>query len=517
MARPIHVTLSPSGAHLPPIKSIILEVGHHANSDEIPRYAAANTTVGMTMTRNSGASDQVGEGEVATAHQHQPPRSTTTSYSANVSNNTYVLTQMAAPSRPAYYPSQPPSYQHVSMAQSQSSSQRMVYPRLGSVATSSYSTGHSLGYGPRPLITSPPGGSSYSRMSSPYGNTVTGQGLDPSYHRPQYHPQQVQPQSQQHQLSVTSTPQYRNQYQASPYSSYMQSPHQPHQHHQYGQQSSTIGGGNGYPSSHSLRRPTSPSMIAPAPPTITPRPYYDNQSPTGPYHNPYGVHSSSAGIGSGLGGYQGGSTYQAQLHPALARKSMDAPPSRPGGSYIMPSGPLPDSTSMLRSCANCGTRETPSWRRCGPEQTILCNACGLYYNEHKRHRQFRVNADGRTRAVRSPKFKLIEGDRCPECTVRGGEISGAGSGACGTCQYIRQQRHSPPADHSPSASSSSPLSSVRDGDSDGESASTGGPTGIPPSPSTMGPSSLPPSDTPVTFNPNTAADRIPRSDSVVGQ
>lgn len=59
--------------------------------------------------------------------------------------------------------------------------------------------------------------------------------------------------------------------------------------------------------------------------------------------------------------------------------------------------------SQVRRCANCQTAETPSWRRCGPEQIILCNACGLYFIEHGHHRAFRIGIDGKTRALRRRK------------------------------------------------------------------------------------------------------------------
>ena len=32
-------------------------------------------------------------------------------------------------------------------------------------------------------------------------------------------------------------------------------------------------------------------------------------------------------------------------------------------------------SQMLLQCEECGTTETPTWRRWGP--TLLCNACGL--------------------------------------------------------------------------------------------------------------------------------------------
>ncbi|OMJ09972.1 Transcription factor elt-1, partial [Smittium culicis] len=37
------------------------------------------------------------------------------------------------------------------------------------------------------------------------------------------------------------------------------------------------------------------------------------------------------------------------------------------------------------TCANCNTNKTPLWRRCGPDM-LLCNACGLYYRLHNKHR-----------------------------------------------------------------------------------------------------------------------------------
>lgn len=47
-----------------------------------------------------------------------------------------------------------------------------------------------------------------------------------------------------------------------------------------------------------------------------------------------------------------------------------------------------------RKCANCSAVATPLWRRsmCGRS---LCNACGLYYKNHRTHRPLRQgSADG---------------------------------------------------------------------------------------------------------------------------
>lgn len=41
-------------------------------------------------------------------------------------------------------------------------------------------------------------------------------------------------------------------------------------------------------------------------------------------------------------------------------------------------------------CSNCGTNDTPLWRRC-PKNTVLCNACGLYLKLHGENRPLSMN------------------------------------------------------------------------------------------------------------------------------
>lgn len=59
---------------------------------------------------------------------------------------------------------------------------------------------------------------------------------------------------------------------------------------------------------------------------------------------------------------------------------------------------LRDESFRRRSCHNCGTFNTPSWRRCPETGQFLCNACGLYRRLHNRKRIFRKTHDGGTRA-----------------------------------------------------------------------------------------------------------------------
>ncbi|KAF9764716.1 GATA type zinc finger protein asd-4 [Nosema granulosis] len=43
-------------------------------------------------------------------------------------------------------------------------------------------------------------------------------------------------------------------------------------------------------------------------------------------------------------------------------------------------------------CSNCNTTVTPLWRR-GVDGSYLCNACGLYYKIHKKHRPTELKTD----------------------------------------------------------------------------------------------------------------------------
>lgn len=56
--------------------------------------------------------------------------------------------------------------------------------------------------------------------------------------------------------------------------------------------------------------------------------------------------------------------------------------------------------TAAKHCANCGSTQTPSWRRCPRGKDLLCNACGLYAKLHHRPRPFRVAEDGSIRVMR---------------------------------------------------------------------------------------------------------------------
>ncbi|KNC52737.1 uncharacterized protein AMSG_08615 [Thecamonas trahens ATCC 50062] len=61
------------------------------------------------------------------------------------------------------------------------------------------------------------------------------------------------------------------------------------------------------------------------------------------------------------------------------------------------------------TCANCGTSDTPLWRK-GPTDKKLCNACGLHWKSHGRHRDPNAKTPRRSSGKpRQPKKKKKKG------------------------------------------------------------------------------------------------------------
>lgn len=55
--------------------------------------------------------------------------------------------------------------------------------------------------------------------------------------------------------------------------------------------------------------------------------------------------------------------------------------------------PQPEVVAIKR-CENCGTTSTPLWRKDRHVNMLLCNACGIYYKNHGRHRPVELAAAG---------------------------------------------------------------------------------------------------------------------------
>ncbi|KAJ3358413.1 hypothetical protein GGF32_000433 [Allomyces javanicus] len=59
------------------------------------------------------------------------------------------------------------------------------------------------------------------------------------------------------------------------------------------------------------------------------------------------------------------------------------------------------STDENPVCAHCGITKTPLWRR-GDNDEMLCNACGLYYRQHKRARPRALHATSAAKLASAP-------------------------------------------------------------------------------------------------------------------
>ncbi|CAG8620324.1 1045_t:CDS:2 [Ambispora gerdemannii] len=65
----------------------------------------------------------------------------------------------------------------------------------------------------------------------------------------------------------------------------------------------------------------------------------------------------------------------------------------------------------LLRCANCGTRDTPAWRRDLQGVALLCNACGIYLRLHNRHRPFQIDPDGEIHISKDQSNKCAESQK----------------------------------------------------------------------------------------------------------
>lgn len=85
------------------------------------------------------------------------------------------------------------------------------------------------------------------------------------------------------------------------------------------------------------------------------------------------------------------------------------------------------------TCANCGTTETPLWRR-GPNDQVLCNACGLYIKARNIHRPITLK--------RSPLTKVVSvKGRMGSCPGDGRCNGTGGSQSCSRCpSFINNSR-----------------------------------------------------------------------------
>lgn len=92
--------------------------------------------------------------------------------------------------------------------------------------------------------------------------------------------------------------------------------------------------------------------------------------------------------------------------------------------------PTVSNASINRQCANCGARNTPTWRRCPEGKLLLCNACGLYIKNHKIHRKVVKAPDGQLRVTRAAGHKESSAVKRRHSSSNGGGGDSV-SDACG--------------------------------------------------------------------------------------
>ena len=95
--------------------------------------------------------------------------------------------------------------------------------------------------------------------------------------------------------------------------------------------------------------------------------------------------------------------------------------------------------SRARTCTNCHLSHSPSWRR-GLAGELLCNACGLYLKMHKSRRPHAFNYSRLRRTRRIP----LENVRCQNCSTSDTPMWRRGSNQeplCNACGlYYRQHK-----------------------------------------------------------------------------
>lgn len=83
-----------------------------------------------------------------------------------------------------------------------------------------------------------------------------------------------------------------------------------------------------------------------------------------------------------------------------------------------------------QQCSNCGTTNTPLWRR-APDGTLICNACGLYLRSNNTHRPVNLKRPPNTIVVTSLEEGSCKGDG--RCNGTGG------SAACKGCPALNNR------------------------------------------------------------------------------
>lgn len=123
---------------------------------------------------------------------------------------------------------------------------------------------------------------------------------------------------------------------------------------------------------------------------------YAHSQPTAYYNSPQQQFSSQATSAS-LSYATSPSSYYGSSQQQFNSQATSTTLSYDGSQHLT----MPATTG--KHCANCGTNDSPTWRRHKSTQSHVCNACGLYYGLHKKNREFTVNARGQKVVKRQPR------------------------------------------------------------------------------------------------------------------
>ncbi|KAI9342305.1 hypothetical protein BDR26DRAFT_801917 [Obelidium mucronatum] len=82
------------------------------------------------------------------------------------------------------------------------------------------------------------------------------------------------------------------------------------------------------------------------------------------------------------------------------------------------SNPAPSFQQQHTSkCSNCSVTKTPVWRRDGTNGAVLCNACGLYFKMHKKHRPLGLKKGAKDDKTDILSIEEDDEQKCFQCGI----------------------------------------------------------------------------------------------------
>ncbi|KAG2435566.1 hypothetical protein HYH02_011860 [Chlamydomonas schloesseri] len=134
-------------------------------------------------------------------------------------------------------------------------------------------------------------------------------------------------------------------------------------------------------------------------------------------HHPYGSGSQSAVAAGGAGKQQGQAVLP--LPGVVGAPWVPPPPPRPPRNHR---GPL--------LCSNCGTTQTPLWRKDRETGQTVCNACGIYKQSHNTDRPVDGRVEPQAQQAAQPSRRPPPPLQHPQLLDRGAAVAAEAAGTC---------------------------------------------------------------------------------------